>query len=176
MSQVASRLQADVRGWRIDAGESRQAPFPAGPLVRVVIGPAAGEPVGVLEVTMPVGSAMPEHDHGDSAVLLMPLAGTLRLVETGSESAVVELQPGSLATIPVGRRVHLENAGETEARTLAVLTPPDFAEQLEAWPAVATVGLEAETLAAALEREHREIDEAIEAFLASATTAAGSSR
>ncbi len=167
MSQVESRTDAGVRGWQIEAGEARRAPFEAGPLVRVVVGPAAGEPVGVLEVTLPAGGAMPEHDHGDSSVLLVPLAGCFRLVEAGQDGAALELRPGSLATIPVGRRVRLENAGETEARTLAVLTPPDFAEQLDAWPAAGAPGPDpqAETLAAALEREHREIDQAIEAFL-----------
>lgn len=177
--------EATVRQWSVGTGELRQAPFPAGPAVRVVVGADARESVGVLEVTLPAGGAMPEHDHGDSAVLLVPLAGRLRLVDVGREDAAVELRPGSLATIPVGRRVRLENAGETEARTLAVLTPADFAEQLEAWPtpepergdsdvlssAAATSPTTedtlsaSETLAAALEREHREIDRAVEAFL-----------
>lgn len=39
-----------------------------------------------------------------------------------------------------------------------MLTPADFAERLDSWPAGVT-------LASALEREHREIDEAIDAFL-----------
>lgn len=168
MSQVQSTAGTGVRGWQIETVEPRQAPFRGGPVVRVVVGPAAGEQVGVLEVTLPAGGAMPEHDHGDSAVLLIPLAGHFRLVEAGQDGAAVELRPGSLATIPAGRRVGLENAGETEACTLAVLTPPDYAGRLEAWPslpAAPDTDPEAETLATALEREHREIDEAIEAFL-----------
>ncbi len=135
MSQVSKTASTGVRHFEVEAGARRQAPFPGGPLVRVVVGAAEKAPVGVLEVTMPVGGAMPEHDHGDSAVLLAPLAGRFRLVEADEADRTIELEPGAVATIPVGCRVRLENAGETEARTLVVLTPPDFAERLEDWPA-----------------------------------------
>lgn len=59
MQQETTRTEQTVRSRQVDAGELRQAPFPAGPAVRVVVGAGAGEPVGVLEVT-------PEHEHGDS--------------------------------------------------------------------------------------------------------------
>ncbi len=134
MSQLSKASGQGVRRWDVDAGERRRAPFPGGPAVRVVVGTAVDAPVGVLEVTMPAGGAMPEHDHGDSAVLLVPLAGRFRLVEAGGGDANT-LEPGTVATIPVGVRVRLENAGDAEARTLVVLTPPDFAERLETWPA-----------------------------------------
>ncbi len=138
MTQVASASEAGVRSWDVRSSDRRQAPFPGGPTVRVVVGPAESAGVGVLEVTMPVGGAMPEHDHGPSAVLLSPLAGRFRLVEADEPGREIELEPGVVATIPVGLRVRLENAGTVEARTLVVLTPPDFAEQLEAWPASRT--------------------------------------
>jgi len=77
---------------------------------------------------------MPEHDHGESAVLLAPLEGRLRLVEPSADNRTTELEAGALATIPVGCRVRLENAGDVEARTLAVLTPPEFTESLVGWP------------------------------------------
>ncbi len=135
MAQVSRSSETGVRRWEVEAGERRQAPFPGGPAVRIVVGAAEATPVGVLEVTMPVGGAMPEHEHGESAVLLLPLAGRFRLVETGDAGQAIEIEPGAVATIPVGRRVRLENAGEVEARTLVVLTPPDFAERLDDWPA-----------------------------------------
>lgn len=172
MSQVATG-SAGVHTWQVEAGEPRQAPFPGGPAVRVVVGADAGEPVGVVEVTMPVGGAIPEHDHGDSAVLLIPLAGRFRLIEAGRDGAAAELEPGSLATIAAGRRVRLENAGEREAKALAVLTPPDFAARLETWPSSPDTDAGAETLATALEREHRAIDEAIETFLSPAGSGGG---
>ncbi len=133
MSQLSKAPMPGVRRWDAAAGERRRAPLPGGPTVRVVVGADTDTPVGMLEVTLPVGGAMPEHDHGGSAVLLAPLAGRFRLVEAERPDAHV-LEPGTLATIPVGVRVRLENAGDVEARTLAVLTPPDFAERLETWP------------------------------------------
>jgi quercetin dioxygenase-like cupin family protein/hemerythrin-like domain-containing protein len=162
--------EATVRRWTIADGERRQAPFPNGPDIRVVVGAGEGAAIGVLEVTMPAGGVMPDHEHGDSAVLLAPTAGRLRLVETEGGDRSIEIEPGAVATIPVGVHVRLENPGDVEARTLVVLTPPDFAERLDGGPAERTLAPEAgegeQTLAAALEREHREIDQAIEAYLA----------
>jgi len=123
-----------VEQWQLGHGRRRQAPVPGGPAIEIVVGADHDQPVGVLEVAVPVGGAMPEHDHGDSAVLLVPLVGRLRLVEAGEGGHVAELEPGVLATIPVGQRVRLENAGDEEARTLAVLTPPDFVRGIEGWP------------------------------------------
>lgn len=121
-----------VQRWQVGAGARRRAPVPDGPELEVVIGADRGHPFGVLDVTVPAGAAMPEHDHGVSEALLVPLAGSLRLVEA---ERVTELEPGALATIPVGCRVRLENAGETEARLLVLLSPADFVAQVERWPA-----------------------------------------
>lgn len=134
MSQL-STAPDQVRVWDVGRSEPRQAPFAGGPAVRIVVEGGADVPIAVLEVTMPVGGAMPEHEHGESFVLLAPLAGRFRLVEAEGTSRANELEPGMLATIPVGRRVRLENAGDVEARTLVVLTPPDFARRLSDWPA-----------------------------------------
>lgn len=126
-----------VQRWRIGASARRRAPVPDGPELEVVIGADQGHPFGVLDVTVPAGAAMPEHDHGVSEALLVPLAGSLRLVEAGETERVTELEPGALATIPVGCRVRLENAGATEARLLVLLDPADFVAQVERWPAAA---------------------------------------
>lgn len=120
--------------WQLGEGARRRAPFAGGPDVEIVVGADSGQAVGVLEVVLPVGCAMAEHDHGDSAVLLVPLAGRLQLIEGGEDGRASELEPGVLATIPAGQRVRLENAGADEARTLAVLTPPDFVKGIESWP------------------------------------------
>jgi mannose-6-phosphate isomerase-like protein (cupin superfamily) len=76
---------------------------------------------------------MPEHAHGNSTTLLIPQEGRLRLVESKG-GAVTEIEPGTMATIPVGLHVRLENPEQTEARMLVVLSPPDFAASVAAWP------------------------------------------
>lgn len=103
--------------------------------MEVVIGADEGTGVGVVDVTIPAGAVMPEHAHGASATLLVPQAGRLRLVDAES-GAVTELEPGALATIPIGHRVRLENPGAADARMLVVLAPPDFAAALTGWPEV----------------------------------------
>lgn len=124
-----------VQRWEPGQGPRHQA-APGGPLANVVIGPGQGTGVGVVDVTVPAGAAMAEHAHGDSETLLIPQAGRLRLVDAES-GAVTELEPGVLATIPIGRRVTLENPGDAEARMLVVLSPPDFAASVATWPVVA---------------------------------------
>lgn len=121
-----------VQQWHVGRGPQHQA-IPTGPLAEVVVGADAGLGLGVVAVTVPAGAAMPDHAHGGSTTLLMPQSGQLRLTdaETG---AVTELTPGTLATIPVGRQVRLENAGGDEAQMLVVLCPPDFATAVATWP------------------------------------------
>lgn len=123
-----------VQRWEPGRGPRRQA-IPGGPVVEVVIGADEDTEVGVVDVTIPAGSVMPEHAHGRSATLLVPQAGRLQLVDADSD-AVTELEPGILATIPIGHRVRLENPETVDARMLVVLTPPDFASALAGWPVV----------------------------------------
>lgn len=122
-----------VQRWELGKGERRQAPATNGPTIEIVIGVDAGRSAGLLVVSVPAGGAMPEHTHGDSETMLIPQSGRLRLVDT-DDGTIVELEPGVLATISVGQRVRLENLTDEEARTLVVLTPPDFTAQLAAWP------------------------------------------
>lgn len=121
-----------VELWQIGTGDRRRAPIAAGPVLETVIGARSGRPFGVLDVSVPPGGSMPEHDHGASEALLIPREGVLRLVDNGH---VTELVPGTLATIPIGCRVRLENPGDEVARLFVVLTPPDFVAQLGNWPA-----------------------------------------
>lgn len=85
-------------------------------------------------MTVAAGGGMPAHAHGASATLLVPLTGTVRIVEDDS-GHVTEVAAGGMGAIPVGERVRLENTGEGEARLLVVLSPPDFARQVDSWPA-----------------------------------------
>ncbi|MGH2843870.1 MAG: cupin domain-containing protein [Solirubrobacteraceae bacterium] len=124
-----------VKSWEIDR-ETRRRAFSDGPIVRVLIGSEAGLRTGLVEVTVPPGGMMPEHDHGASEVLLSVLGGEARLVEV-ADATVTALSPGAVVTIPVGERVRVENPGSEDARLLVALTPPDFADALAAWPPVA---------------------------------------
>lgn len=129
-----------VRQWEIGKGPRRQA-APGAPLAEVVIGADEGLGAGVVEVVVPAGAMMPDHAHGGSETLLVPQTGHLRLTEAAS-GRVTELVPGTLATIPIGQKVSLENPGSDEARMLVILTPPDFAAAVATWPIVepATAG------------------------------------
>ncbi|MGH9095641.1 MAG: cupin domain-containing protein [Acidimicrobiales bacterium] len=104
-------------------------------MAEVVIGPDEDWPVGVVHVRIAPGGGMAAHAHGASATSLVPLMGTVRIVEDDS-GAVTDVAEGTMATIPVGERVRLENTGEGEARLLVVLSPPDFAGQVNSWPTV----------------------------------------
>lgn len=122
-----------VRRFVIGEREGRR-PAPGGPVAEVVIGPEDDWPVGVVHVTVAAGGGMPAHAHGGSATLLVPLAGSVRVVEEDG-GAVTEVATGATVTIPIGEKVRLENPGDGEARLLVVLSPPDFAGQVGAWPA-----------------------------------------
>jgi quercetin dioxygenase-like cupin family protein len=117
-------------------GESRRvrAPFPGGPSAEVLIGADGDWPLGVAIVTIPAGGGMPEHDHGSSRAMVLPLDGEVVMVdaERGSEHVA---SPGSVVTIPVGKRVEVRNDGSDDVSIQVVFDPPDFTRQLEAWPA-----------------------------------------
>jgi len=119
----------------IGSGALRRSPVPGGPLAEVLLGAGDDAPVGVVSVTVAPGGAMPEHDHGPSAVVLIALAGGAQVVDVADGERVVPLTPGTITTIAVGRRVRLQNPGPDDARLLVVVSPPDFARGLAAWPA-----------------------------------------
>lgn len=121
-----------VQRWELDQGIRRQ-PLRDGPVASVVIAADAGCATGLIDVRVPPGAAMPEHDHGASEVALIMRSGRARLVAVG-DGSVTELDPGVVVTIPVGERVRLENPSDSEARLLVVLTPPDFAAAVQTWP------------------------------------------
>lgn len=123
-----------VEKWEPGKGTRRQA-MPGAPIAEVVIGVDDGVGIGVVEVTVPSGAAMPDHAHGESTTLLIPQTGHLRLTDADS-GRVTELEPGVLATIPIGQKVRLDNPEDSEARMLVILSPPDFAAAVATWPEV----------------------------------------
>jgi mannose-6-phosphate isomerase-like protein (cupin superfamily) len=82
---------------------------------------------------------MPEHDHGPSTVVLIPLAGAARLIDVADDGRALQLVSGTITIVPVGRRVRLDNPGSVEAQLLVVVSPPEFAQELSAWPAAAAL-------------------------------------
>jgi quercetin dioxygenase-like cupin family protein len=116
-------------------GEKRQvrAPFPGGPVAEVLIGADGDWPLGVAIVTIPAGGGMPEHDHGSSRAMVLPLDGEVVMVdvEGGSEHTA---SPGNVVTIPIGARVEVRNDGGRDVSIQVVFDPADFTRQIEAWP------------------------------------------
>lgn len=77
---------------------------------------------------------MPEHDHGSSAAMVLPLDQPVVMVDA-REGVELEVGPGEVVTIPIGDLVEVWNRGEAEATIAVVFNPPDFIHQLDSWPA-----------------------------------------
>lgn len=124
-----------VKRFEIGRGDRRQAPMPGGPSAEVLFGDQADERLGAVHVVVPPGAALPAHEHGDSESLLISLAGRALLTDAADGGATVELEPGVMATIPIGHPVELRNEEEEAARLLVVFSPADFATRVREWPA-----------------------------------------
>jgi len=119
----------------IGSGEVHAAPFENGPRAEIVVGMSAADGLlGAVAVTLPPGGAMPEHAHGDSAVVVVPREG--RVVLQAAEFRQT-LEPGTVAVIGVGERVSLANAGDGPASLLAIVAPAGFLRAFADWPALA---------------------------------------
>ena len=113
-------------------GPARQAPFPNGPLAEVLIDEHAGAgQLGVAHVTIPPGGGMPEHAHGESTVLIVPLAGEL-LIASGEHQEKVT--PGVVVLLDHSERVRLANQTSEPVCLLAVFAPAGFVRALASWP------------------------------------------
>lgn len=109
----------------------RSAPLPDGPTVAPLVPVGTSDRVAAVHMEIPAGGGLPEHSHGASEIVLVPLAGAVRLRHEGRERT---LSPGMSAHIATGERVSLSNE-EAEAATLVVVaSPPEFAEHLASWP------------------------------------------
>jgi quercetin dioxygenase-like cupin family protein len=115
-----------------DGAPRRQAPLPDGPSVAPLVPTGTSEQVAVLHMELPVGGSLPEHSHGPSEIVLVPLSGRLTVRHGGQEHP---LTAGAAAHIARGERVSLSNAGDEPARLVIVASPPDFAAHPESWPA-----------------------------------------
>lgn len=128
-----------VRRFEIGGGDRRQAPMPGGPSAEVLFGDEADERLGAVHVVVPPGAALPAHEHGDSESLLISLAGRALLTDAEPGGETIALEPGTMATIPVGDQVELRNEEDEPARLLAVFSPAEFATRVREWPAANVV-------------------------------------
>jgi quercetin dioxygenase-like cupin family protein len=117
---------------QISTVSRHQAPFPGGPTAATVILPGDSDQVAAVHVEIPAGSGLPEHDHGASEIVLIPLSGAAELRHDGHART---LCAGMAAHVGRGERVSLANPGPEPASLMVVASPPEFAGQLATWPA-----------------------------------------
>lgn len=117
----------------IGSATRRRAPVADGPTVAPLTTPETSDRVAVVHMELPAGGRMPEHDHGPSQIVLIPVSGS---VELRHGEDVHALGPGSAAHIGTGERVALANPGSEPASLMVVASPPEFASRLSAWPTV----------------------------------------
>ncbi len=116
----------------VAAATRRRAPMPGGPVAAALTPAGVSGQVAAVHVEIPAGGGMPEHDHGASEILLIPLSGSAELRHAGQARTLV---PGMAAHIAAGERVSLANPGSGPACLMVVASPPEFAARLEKWPA-----------------------------------------
>lgn len=109
----------------------RRAPIPDGPTVATLTAADSSDQVAAIHVEIPVGGGMPEHDHGASEIILIPLSGSTEVRQDGQTRT---LSAGMIAHIGVGERVRLVNPGPGPASLMVVASPPEFAGRLAKWP------------------------------------------
>ena len=115
----------------ISTSSRRRAPLPNGPIAQALTSPDISDQLAVVHVELPAGGAMPEHDHGASQIVLIPLSGSVELRHDGTRRI---LSAGSAAHIATGERVSLVNPGTEPASLMVVASPPEFAGRLASWP------------------------------------------
>jgi quercetin dioxygenase-like cupin family protein len=118
---------------KIDTAPRHRAPVPGGPTAAMLTTPDTSSQVAVVHVEIPAAGGMPEHDHGASEIVLIPMSGSVDLWHDGKSRA---LSVGMTVHIATGERVSLANPGTEPARLMVVVSPPQFAARVAAWPAV----------------------------------------
>lgn len=118
----------------VRAGEAprHSPPAPNTPTVEVLFGGDENSPdVGVVRVHVPVGAAMPEHDHGGSDVVLTPVVG---VVEITHGDDTIHVGVGDAALVRKDERVSLRNPGDVVAEVIVSAGPPVFVAGIRTWP------------------------------------------
>ncbi|TDW84339.1 quercetin dioxygenase-like cupin family protein [Kribbella pratensis] len=117
---------------RIGTTPRRRAPVTGGPTMEVLVAAETSDNIAMVQVWIPPGGGLPEHDHGSSEVVLVHISGSIHLQQGGREH---RLAPGAVAHIAAGERVSLTNPGTETAVMTIVASPPEFVARITAWPA-----------------------------------------
>ena len=112
----------------------RKPPLPDSPVISVFFGgPDDPGDLGLLKVAVPAGAGMPPHRHHGSDVILIPVAGFVRIVK-GEEQ--IDVYPGDAAFIDKDEAVSLTNPGTQDAQLFVAAGPASFVRTVLAWAAV----------------------------------------
>lgn len=110
----------------------RRSPGINGPSAEPLITTGISELIGVIHLVIPAGVAIPEHDHGASQIVLIPLSGSLELRQGEHRRP---LSYGMAAHIGVGERIGLANLDAVPATVMLIASPPQFVHRIATtWP------------------------------------------
>lgn len=114
----------------------RRSPGVNGPSAEALITSGVSELIGVLHLEIPAGVALPEHDHGASQIVLIPLSGALELRQGAHR---LPLSYGMAAHVGLGERVGLANPDNVPATVMVIASPPEFVDRIATvWPHMTT--------------------------------------
>lgn len=114
------------------SGPVHQAPFPNGPTAQVLVDEqSASGQLAAAYVTIPAGGGMPEHAHGESTALVVPLTGEL-VIRSGQHEEKVAT--GVVVLLDQGERVSLSNQTSEPVSMLGLFVPAGFIRALNNWP------------------------------------------
>lgn len=101
------------------------------PTVQILFG---GEPDGLslamITVDLPAGTAMPEHRHSGSDIIVMPIVGTVNIAH-GNEVLVVDT--GDAVLVTEQEAVSVSNPSDHLARLVIAAGPADFVVGISGW-------------------------------------------
>jgi quercetin dioxygenase-like cupin family protein len=117
---------------KIGTTPRRRAPIPGGPTMEVLVAAETSEHIAMVQVRIPPGGGLPEHDHGPSEIILVHISGSIELRQGDQQH---RLAPGAVAHLATGERVSLNNPGTEPAVMMIVASPPEFVARITAWPA-----------------------------------------
>ena len=117
---------------RIGTTPRRRAPLPGGPTMEVLVAAETSDNIAMVQVWIPPGGGLPEHDHGPSEIVLVHVSGSIELRHNDHQH---RLAPGAVAHIATGERVSLINPGTEPAVMMIVASPPEFVARIANWPA-----------------------------------------
>ena len=100
--------------------------------MEVLVAAGTSDNIAMVQVLIPPGGGLPEHDHGSSEIVLIHLSGSIELRQGDQLDRPA---PGAVAHIATGERVDLVNPGTEPAVMMIVASPPEFVGRIARWPA-----------------------------------------